>query len=160
MKAANRTDALMKEEIVTRIIRTKVESIKLRPGMWWSRVVDVFRRLLMMEVWALGPPLRDALNHVQIGLITKAMRLRTTSNKPKLDTIGLAIAHPLVPPLPRAVTMLTMTRPTTSSIMAAPTRTTPTRVLCKLAEDRIANVVPRDVEHREAPAEKAANGLG
>jgi hypothetical protein len=28
------------------------------------------------------------------------------------------------------------------------------------AEDRMANVVPKEVEHSEAPAEKPANGLG
>ena len=117
----------------------------------------------MREVRAvetLGPPPGDALIQAQIGLSTKDMRQRITSNNPELDTIGLAIAQPLVLPLPSAVTMLTMTRPTTSSIMAAPIRTTPTRVFCRPADDIIANVVPRDVEHSEAPAENAAKGLG
>ncbi|CAL3972239.1 unnamed protein product [Diplocarpon coronariae] len=79
---------------------------------------------------------------------------------PKLATIGRAIGQPPVPPDPSVVTTLTITSPTTSSIIAAPTSTTPTFVLCNPAEDRIANVVPREVEQSEAPAENAASGLG
>ncbi|KAB8304481.1 hypothetical protein EYC80_003872 [Monilinia laxa] len=56
--------------------------------------------------------------------------------------------------------MFTMTSSTTSSIIAAPTSITPTLVCCMLAEERIANVVPKDVEHSDAPAEKAASGVG
>src|SRR5450756_775317 len=92
--------------------------------------------------------------------MTNGARAKVTSNRPKLATIGLAIGQPPVPPSPRVVTILTITSPTTSSIMAAPTSTTPTRVCCIPAEDKIANVVPKEVEHSEAPAEKPASGLG
>ncbi|APA09671.1 hypothetical protein sscle_05g044410 [Sclerotinia sclerotiorum 1980 UF-70] len=81
-------------------------------------------------------------------------------SKPKLATIGLAIGHPPMSPLPRVVTMFTITRPTTSSIMAAPTSITPTLACHISAEERIANVVHKDAEHSEAPAEKAARGVG
>lgn len=161
MKAANSTDALMKEAIVTRMIKMSMESNKFKLGTRRVTLVVAFRRVLVNFVWAeeaLGPS--PAPSHVKIGLSTKATRPSTTRSKPKLDTIGLAMAHPPVSPLPSVVTILTMTRPTMSSIMAAPTRMTPTRLFCKLAEERIANVVPRDVEHSDAPAENAANGLG
>jgi len=50
---------------------------------------------------------------------------------------------------------LTMTRPTTSSSIAAVTRTVPTLVVVSLAAERIAKVVPSEVDDRAAPAAKA-----
>jgi len=48
----------------------------------------------------------------------------------------------------------TMTRPTISSIMAALLSTTPSRLDDKPLERRMANVVPKLVEHNAAPAAK------
>lgn len=45
----------------------------------------------------------------------------------------------------------------TSSIIAAVTRTVPTLVVFNFTEDRIANVVPREVDDNAAPAAKAVN---
>jgi hypothetical protein len=49
----------------------------------------------------------------------------------------------------------TMTRPTTSSIMAALVRTVPSRVFVRPLVPRMVKVVPRLVEHSAAPAAKA-----
>jgi hypothetical protein len=43
--------------------------------------------------------------------------------------------------------------------MAAVTKTVPTLVFSKFAADKIANVVPKDVEQSDAPAVKAVNRL-
>lgn len=58
---------------------------------------------------------------------------------------------------PRFAITWTMTRPTTSSIIAAPVRTTPSLVLTKPVVDRMVNVVPRLVEQSAAPAAKACS---
>ena len=60
---------------------------------------------------------------------------------------------------PRFEITCTMTRPTTSSIMAALVKTTPRRDLVRPLVDRTVKVVPRLVEHRAAPAEKAWRGV-
>ena len=56
---------------------------------------------------------------------------------------------------PIDATTVTMTRPTTSSIMAAVTRTVPSLVVVSFAADRIAKVVPSEVDERDAPAANA-----
>lgn len=56
---------------------------------------------------------------------------------------------------PRLEMTWTMTRPTTSSIIAALVRTTPRREVASPLELRTVNVVPRLVEHSAAPAAKA-----
>ena len=72
-----------------------------------------------------------------------------------IDTpIGRAIVSASTVPEREEMT-LTMTRPTTSSIMAAVTRTVPTRVDVKLAAERMAKVVPNDVDDNAAPAANA-----
>jgi hypothetical protein len=53
----------------------------------------------------------------------------------------------------------TITRPTTSSIIAALVRTTPSRDDASPLEARTAKVVPRLVEHSAAPAAKACTGM-
>lgn len=85
---------------------------------------------------------------------------RVTRSIPNDATIGFAITHPVALPSPSVLTMLTITRPTTSSIMAAPIRMVPVRDFCMLAELRMAKVVPKLVEQSAAPAEKAASGVG
>src|ERR1700761_4960690 len=52
-----------------------------------------------------------------------------------------------------------MTKPTTSSIMAAPVSTTPKRELVRPLVPRTVNVVPRLVAHSAAPAVKACRGV-
>ena len=119
-----------------------------------------FVRLFVGVSFTGRPSPKSSISHAQMGFSTKAVNGRVTRRRPKLATIGLAIGHPPVPPLPSVVTMLTMTRPTTSSIIAAPTRRTPRRERCILADERMAKVVPKEVEHKEAPAENAAKGVG
>lgn len=97
---------------------------------------------------------------VQRGFSTYGQTSIVTRSIPKLATIGRAIGQGALFPLPRVVTILTIARPTTSSIMAAPTSTTPALVFCMPADERIAKVVPKDVEQSEAPAENAARGVG
>lgn len=58
------------------------------------------------------------------------------------------------PPPPRLDMIWTMTRPTTSSIMAAVLRTLPSRVDARPLVLSTVKVVPRLVEHRAAPAAK------
>src|SRR5690349_11530185 len=64
---------------------------------------------------------------------------------------------PLWPP--RSEMTCTMIRPTTSSIMAALERTTPSLVWDSPLEARTVKVVPRLVEHNAAPAAKAWRGV-
>jgi len=52
----------------------------------------------------------------------------------------------------------TMTKPITSSIMAAVMRIVPIFVEFRFAADRIVNVVPKDVDDKATPAAKAFNG--
>ena len=63
------------------------------------------------------------------------------------------------PPEPRLDTIWTITRPTTSSIIAAVVSTLPRRVDTKLLVPRTVNVVPRLVEHSAAPAAKDCIGV-
>jgi hypothetical protein len=56
-------------------------------------------------------------------------------------------------------TTVTITNPTTSSIIAAVTSTVPTREECNFAADRIAYVVPIEVEHNDALAVNAVKAL-
>ena len=51
----------------------------------------------------------------------------------------------------------TMTKPTTSSIIAAVVSRVPTLVAVNLEADRVANVAPNDVDDKAAPAAKAVN---
>lgn len=74
--------------------------------------------------------------------------------------MGVAILQPVALPSPSVLTMLTITRPTTSSIMAAPMRIVPVLDFCIPAELKMAKVVPKLVEHNAAPAENAASGVG
>jgi hypothetical protein len=61
-------------------------------------------------------------------------------------------------PAPRVGMIWTMTRPTTSSIMAALVSTTPRRLSVRPLVARTVNVVPSDVEQSAAPAAKACTG--
>lgn len=77
--------------------------------------------------------------------------------KATLVMIGLAISNLLeTAPFPKLVMTWTRIRPTTSSIIAAVTRMLPRRVSPSPADRRMANVVPREVEHNDAPDAKAA----
>ncbi|KAA8568092.1 hypothetical protein EYC84_008501 [Monilinia fructicola] len=78
----------------------------------------------------------------------------------RLETAGRAIFQGFDCPRPSAVTILTITRTIISSIMAVAAIKAPIEVFCKLADASIMNVDPNDVEHRETPAEKAANAVG
>jgi hypothetical protein len=93
----------------------------------------------------------------------KNIEIRTIATRAPTDT---PIGRIIVPALtvwfsdtPIVDIILTMTRPTTSSSIAAVTKTVPTLVEVNLAADRTANVVPKDVEQSEAPAANAASLL-
>ena len=60
---------------------------------------------------------------------------------------------------PRFEMTCTITKPTTSSIIAALVRTTPRREAERPLEPRTVNVVPKLVEHNAAPAAKACSGV-
>jgi hypothetical protein len=60
---------------------------------------------------------------------------------------------------PRFDIICTMTRPTTSSSIAAAVVTVPSRVVISCVVDKMVNVVPRLVADRAAPAAKAWRGL-
>lgn len=79
------------------------------------------------------------------------------TNTGLMTVLGLNDDAELVPP--RFIITWTMTRPTTSSIIAAPVSTTPSLVLARSVVDRMVNVVPRLVEQRAAPAAKACKGV-
>jgi len=83
---------------------------------------------------------------------------KTTTRNANETPIGRAIVSALISP-PRAAIILTITRPTTSSSMAAVTSTAPTLVEVNWAVERIANVVPSEVEESAAPAAKALSLL-
>lgn len=59
---------------------------------------------------------------------------------------------------PKLLMTCTMTKPTTSSIIAALVRTTPRREVERPLEPRTVKVVPKEVEQSAAPAAKACNG--
>lgn len=61
--------------------------------------------------------------------------------------------------VPRFDITWTMIKPTTSSNKAAVVRTVPSRVVVSPEVPRMVNVVPRLVEHKAAPAEKAWSRL-
>lgn len=61
-------------------------------------------------------------------------------------------------PAPRVGMIWTITRPTTSSIIAALLSTTPRRLSVRPLVVRTVKVVPSDVEHSAAPAAKACTG--
>jgi hypothetical protein len=61
--------------------------------------------------------------------------------------------------LPKFEITCTITRPTTSSSIAALVRTTPSLVLVRPVVPRIVNVVPKLVEHNAAPAANACKAV-
>lgn len=74
---------------------------------------------------------------------------------------GLTIVTALIsaPDDPKLEMIWTMTRPTTSSIMAALVSTTPSRDVIRPVDRSTVNVVPRLVEHSAAPAANAWRGV-
>ncbi|KAI9649169.1 hypothetical protein NHQ30_001736 [Ciborinia camelliae] len=95
-----------------------------------------------------------------IGLMKNGANKNVAKMSPRLETAGRAIFHGSDCPRPSAVTILTITRTIISSSIAAPAIKVPVGVFCKFADASIMNVDPSDVEHRETPAEKAANAVG
>lgn len=77
-----------------------------------------------------------------------------------MDTItGLTTVTAVKSDDPRFVMTCTMTRPTTSSIIAALVSTVPRRVADRPLVLRMVKVVPKLVEQSAAPAAKACNGV-
>jgi hypothetical protein len=74
-------------------------------------------------------------------------------------TTGLTTVTALMLPPPRFEMTCTITRPTTSSIIAALVRTIPSLECERPLEARTVKVVPKLVEHRAAPAAKAWRGV-
>jgi hypothetical protein len=90
------------------------------------------------------------MNKHATGIITaKTMETRT----------GRTTVMALKSAPPRFEMTCTITKPTTSSIIAALVRTTPRREAERPLEPRTVNVVPRLVEHNAAPAAKACSGV-
>ena len=83
-----------------------------------------------------------------------------TRTSPIETAIGLTTTIALKPlvSILRLLITCTMTRPTTSSSMAALERTVPSRLSINPLVLRTVNVVPKLVEHSAAPAANACNG--
>src|SRR5271154_1192435 len=103
-----------------------------------------------------GPIHRSCtLNGKQLTTLLAIIEVAMTITRSTTDTqIGRAMVCAFTSP-PIDATTVTMTRPTTSSIMAAVTRTVPSLVAESFAADRIAKVVPSEVDERDAPAANA-----
>jgi len=81
-----------------------------------------------------------------------------TANAIDTNTGRITVISVKDEPAPRVGMIWTMTRPTTSSIIAALDSTTPRRLSVRPLVARTVKVVPSDVEHSAAPAAKACTG--
>lgn len=101
-----------------------------------------------------------AFIHLVAGPTTNLHRIGVASANPMETARGRTTVTALKDSdSPRLEMTCTMTRPTTSSIIAAVVKTVPRRVADKPLVLRIVKVVPRLVEQSAAPAAKACTGV-
>jgi len=107
----------------------------------------------MKETGPIHPPRN--LNGKRFRTLLAIIEAAITRTRRTTDThIGRAMVCASTSP-PIDATTVTMIRPTTSSSMAAVTRTVPSLVVVSFEAERIAKVVPSEVDDRDAPAANA-----
>lgn len=132
-------------------------TIPTRIAVWMTRAVSLFLR--RESKVSLGFCFLLALRNLVAGRMTKRhARGRRMANAKDTNTGRMTVTASKEEAVPRLATTWTMISPTTSSIMAAEVRTTPSRVEPRPLVPSRVNVVPRLVEHSAAPAAKAWTG--
>lgn len=115
----------------------------------------------ILSRYPVGDSRRFLLSHSVVGLTIK-MQIIGAHTAKATDTISgrtMVTALMLALEPPRFEMIRTITRPTTSSIIAALVKTTPSLLFISPLDPRTVNVVPRLVEHSAAPAANACRGV-